>query len=46
MGDPTAPNEPEDVEQLLSQDDESHGPGDLENLPPSDFDEPDGTDAA
>jgi hypothetical protein len=39
MGDPTAPDEPEDVERLLSQEDDSHGPGDLDSLPPSDFEE-------
>jgi hypothetical protein len=39
MGDPTAPDENEDLERILSEEDDSHGPGDLAELPPSDFEE-------
>jgi hypothetical protein len=39
MGDPSAPYDQEDIERLLSEDDPSHGPGDLSALPPADLEE-------
>jgi len=39
MGDPSVPHEQEDIERLLATEDPSHGPGDLDNLPPSDYEE-------
>lgn len=45
MGDPSVPDEQEDIERLLNEDNNGgHGPGDLQAIPPSDFDDPNNPD--
>lgn len=39
MGDPSVPDEQEDIARVISENDFTHGPGDLDKLPPSDFEE-------
>lgn len=39
MGDPSTPHDDEDRARLLNEDDDSHGPGDLDDLPPSDMED-------
>lgn len=46
MGDPSVPDEQEDIQNILAQEDDSHGPGDLSAVGPGDLDQPDGTDVA
>lgn len=38
MGDPSVPDEQQDIENILASDSTAHGPGDLDNLPESNTD--------